>query len=134
MASIHSSIIVTSPEGMNRTFAEAYNSGSIENLLQLYKPDACLVSITGEACVGIAAIEADLRGLLELKGHMTSENQYMYRTGDIALLRAQWHLVGTQSDGEPLSLQGTSTEVVQQQPDGRWLYIIDHPFGVSDNF
>lgn len=125
------SYIVTSPEQMNQTFARAYNSGHIENILALYEPGSCHVSQTGVAQVGFEAIRMGLQDLQALKGHITSENQYTYRIGEIALLRARWHLVGTKPDGEPLDLWGGSAEVVRQQPDGRWLYVIDHPFGAD---
>jgi ketosteroid isomerase-like protein len=49
--------------------------------------------------------------------------------GNIALLHAQWHLTGTGPDGQPVALSGRTAEVVQQQPDGRWLYLIDNPHG-----
>jgi hypothetical protein len=29
-------------------------------------------------------------------------------------------------------MASSTTEVVRRQPDGSWLYIIDHPFGASD--
>jgi len=47
--------------------------------------------------------------------------------GDLALLRGDFTF--TSSDVE----FGSSTaEVVRRQPDGTWLYIIDHPSGSAD--
>jgi ketosteroid isomerase-like protein len=123
------SYIVTSPELMNPLFARAYNSGQIEHLLALYEPDACLVSESGEAVYGLEAIGASLSLLLQLRGTMISENQYTYRVGNIALLQARFHIVGTGFEGERIELRGVTAEVVRQQADGRWLYVIDHPLG-----
>jgi ketosteroid isomerase-like protein len=119
MSSTHHSFIVSAPKQMNQAFADAYNSGDIENLLALYESEACLVSQTGEAHIDFKVLQTDLQDLLAFKGKMTSENQYTYQVGNIALLSARWRLVGTQSTGKPLELQGASAEVVRKQPDGR---------------
>ena len=62
---------------------------------------------------------------------MTSENQYALVHGDIALLRAKVHLVGTAPNGERVEINNHTAEVVRRQPDGSWLYILDHPYGAD---
>ena len=39
---------VLEPEQMNQAFADAYNSGDIENLMALYEPDAVIDRIRQE--------------------------------------------------------------------------------------
>ena len=51
--------------------------------------------------------------------------------GDIALLRAEVHLVGTAPDGIRVEINNHTAEVVRRQPDGSWLYTIDHPYGAD---
>lgn len=125
----HHPFAAQSPEEISTLFAEARNAGDLESLLTLYEPGACLVSQTGEERIGLQAIEAYLRNLLALKGQMTIERPSVSQAGDTALLRARWHLAGLLPNGEPLHLRGISVEVVRRQPDGRWLYLIDVPFG-----
>ena len=60
---------------------------------------------------------------------MTVKTVSAVQAGDIALLCAQWHLTGTGPDGQSVVLNGKTAEVVQRQPDGRWLYLIDNPYG-----
>lgn len=122
---------VYKPEDMNAAFAEAFNSGDIENLMTLYEPGAVLVPRPGLVVEGTEAIRAALQELLALKGDMRSDNQYALVHGDIALLRAKVHLVGTGSDGGRLEINNHTTEVVRRQPDGTWLYILDHPYGAD---
>ena len=122
---------VHNPADMNAAFAAAFNSGSIDQLLALYEPTAVLVPIPGQVVEGISAIRAALEGLLALKGTMRSENQYALVHGDIALLRAKVHLVGTAPDGHRVEINNHTAEVVRRQPDGRWLYILDHPYGAD---
>ncbi|HEY9282962.1 MAG TPA: SgcJ/EcaC family oxidoreductase [Pyrinomonadaceae bacterium] len=122
---------VYNPEDMNSAFAEAFNSGDIESLVALYEPGAILVPKPGQVAEGIEAIRAALQELLALKGHMRSENQYALVHGDIALLRAKVHLTGTGPDGGRLEISNHTAEVVRRQPDGGWLYILDHPYGAG---
>lgn len=122
---------VYNPEEMNSAFAEAFNSGDVEELLSLYEPTAVLVPRPGQVVEGAEAIRAALQELLALKGTMRSENQYALVHGDIALLRAKVHLVGTGPDGNPLEINNHTAEVIRRQPDGSWLYILDHPYGAD---
>lgn len=122
---------VYKPEDMNSAFAEAFNSGNIEDLLSLYEPDAVLVPKPGHVVEGAEAIRAALRELLTLKGTMRSENQYALVHGDIALLRAKVRLVGTGPGGERVEIHNHTAEVIRRQPDGTWLYILDHPYGAD---
>lgn len=122
---------VYNPENMNSAFAEAFNSGDIESLLSLYEPEAVLIPRPGQFAEGVEAIRAALQELLTLNGLMRSENRYALVHGDIALLRAEVHLVGTTPDGVRLEIHNHTAEVVRRQPDGSWLYIIDHPYGAD---
>jgi uncharacterized protein (TIGR02246 family) len=122
---------VYKPEDMNRAFAEAFNSGNIDDLVALYEPSAILVPVPGQVVEGTEAIRSALEGLLALKGKMTSENQYSLVQGDTALLRAKVHLVGTAPDGSRLEINNHTAEVVRRQSDGCWLYILDHPYGAD---
>lgn len=122
---------VFNPEEMNSAFAEAFNSGNIEDLISLYEPGAVLVPRPGQVVRGAEAIRAALQELLALKGHMRSENQYALVHDDIALLRAKVHLAGTGPDGGRIEINNHTAEVIRRQPDGSWLYILDHPYGAD---
>jgi ketosteroid isomerase-like protein len=87
--------------------------------------------VPGEVVAGTQAIRSALEGLLAMKGRMTSDNQYALVHGDIALLRAKVHLIGTAPDGTQLEINNHTTEVVRRQADGSWLYILDHPYGAD---
>ncbi len=116
------------PEEMNPAFAVAVNTGNVENLLALYEPDALLAPRPGERARGTDEIRAALEGLLALGGTMESQNVYCMQVEDIALLQAEWRLVTTTPDASPLELRSRTAEVVRRQPDGSWLYVVDHAF------
>lgn len=122
---------VMNPEDMNAAFAEAYNSGSLDNLLALYETDAILVNPNGGQDQGIRQIRKTLEELLRLQGRMTSRNIYCIPFENIALLRAHFTLQFAGPDGNPAQIQGHTSEIVRKQKDGSWLYIVDHPYGAQ---
>lgn len=117
------------PQDTQREFAQAFNAGDIDSLMALYARDATLVPQPGQEVKGQAAIRDALQGFLQMKGHMDLTTTYVVQSGDTALMRSHWRVAGTGADGKPLTMEGDSAEVAQRQVDGRWVYVIDNPFG-----
>ncbi|MCJ8012954.1 DUF4440 domain-containing protein [Paenibacillus sp. KQZ6P-2] len=122
---------VMNPEDMNPAFAEAYNSGNIDSLLALYEPQGILINPNGGIDQGIDHVRKTLEDLLQLKGNMVSKNMYCIPFENMALMRAHYILHTVDADGNPIQIQGHTSEIVRKQPDGSWLYIVDHPFGAD---
>jgi ketosteroid isomerase-like protein len=119
---------VLSPADMNAAFGAAVNSGDVENLVALYEPDALLAPEPGKRARGHAEIRAALTHLLALGGTMESRNNYCMEVGDLALLQGEWTLTGEAPDGAPFEVTSRTAEIVRRQPDGSWLYVVDHAF------
>jgi ketosteroid isomerase-like protein len=51
--------------------------------------------------------------------------------GDIALASASWEIRGTGPDGDPVEVRGASADLLRRHGDGRWLLVVDRPFGGS---
>ena len=123
--------VAHAPQDMNAVFAAAFNSGDIDHLLALYESEGQLVRQDGQVDVGLDAVRAHLQGFLQLGGQMVSTNVYALVSGDLALLRAHWRLTTWAENRAPIELEGHTAEVVRRQSDGRWLYVLDHPFGAD---
>jgi ketosteroid isomerase-like protein len=50
---------------------------------------------------------------------------------DIAVVYNDWTAKAVSEDGRVRESAGKALEVVRRQPDGRWLFAIDDPFGRS---
>ena len=122
---------VLRPEDMNSAFAEAVNSGEVERVLACTSPRPSSRRSRARAS-GVAEIRTALEELLTLGGTMTSSNLWCMQVGELALLQGEWRLSGTAPDGSPLELSSRTAEVARRQPDGSWLYVIDHAFGADD--
>ena len=114
---------------MHEKFARLFRAGDLEGLLELYEDEATFVAEDGSASRGKRAIRAALSEMLAVDGELEMETRYAACCGDIALLSNAWRLTGTDADGAPVELSGQTSEVARRQPNGRWLLIVDHPWG-----
>ncbi len=99
------------------------NDQDLDGLVALYAPDATLMLPDGSTVTGTAAIREQYAGLLEMKPHITMRSRFATEAGDLAVLSNEWTL--TVGDG---SMSAISTEVARREPDGSWLYVVDHPY------
>jgi ketosteroid isomerase-like protein len=119
------------PDQLHPLFLAAFNRGDLDAILALYEPQASLVPQPGLVTQGQDANGQALQQFLALKGQMSMTTSFAIPNGDLALLRSQWSLIGTGPDGKRIELGGRSIEIARRQPNGEWLFVIDHPFGAS---
>lgn len=119
------------PEDTDRLFAEALNAGRIDDLVALYEPQATLMPSPGKLVTGSAAIREALAQFIAAKPKMSLKPKVVAQSGDLAVLTAAWDLAMIGQDGKPANMTGQSVEVVRRQSDGRWLFVIDLPFGAG---
>src|SRR6266702_4244236 len=80
---------------------------------------------------GASARRQALTGFIALKPTLTMEARELVQTGDLALYLSRWNLCGTGPDGKEVRMNGSSTDVLRRQSDGRWLIVIDNPWGIA---
>ena len=119
------------PQELDRLFAQALNAGDLDALVALYEPQAALTPEPGKTAVGHAAIRGALAQFVAGKPRIEMSPRVIAQAGDLALVTARWKLAMTGPDGNPAEVAGQSLEVMRRQADGRWLFAIDEPFGVS---
>lgn len=108
----------TTPEDITRLFVERANARDAEGMAELYAPDAVLAYPPGSTTVGREAIQAVLEKFLEHASLPIPVEQPLptVRYGDLGL-------TSTPSADNT----GGRVQVVQRQPDGSWVRIIDRP-------
>jgi len=85
-----------------------------------------LVDGSGRILRGRAEVASELSKLLKVPGVMRSVNNFCVEHGDLALLRADWTIFDERGE---ITAQGSTAELVRRQPNGAWLYVIDHSAG-----
>jgi uncharacterized protein (TIGR02246 family) len=99
------------------------NNQDLDGLMALYAPDASMVVLDGSTATGLEAIREQWSGVLAMNGRMTVRSRFAIEAGDLAILSNEWTLtVGNET------MSAVTAEVAQRQPDGGWLYLIDHHF------
>jgi uncharacterized protein (TIGR02246 family) len=113
---------------MHRKFEAAFNAGDVGALVALYESSAVLVAVPGHLARGKDEIRAAYQQILAIRPAISLETTAAFETADgLALTHGKWRVTGKGPDGQPFQRSGISAEVLRQQPDGSWLYILDNP-------
>lgn len=117
------------PVVLDLEFERRLNARDLDGLMQLYEPEAALMPMPGSVVVGAAAVRGALAGFIAANPAIRTRGRLVARTGDLALLANDWTLEIDGPDGKRATMTGSAIEVARRQPDGRWLFALDMPFG-----
>jgi ketosteroid isomerase-like protein len=118
------------PQETLQTFGKALKARDVDTLVDLYEPTGILiVHPSGKEAAGHAAVRDGLNELLAMNPTITPKKSQLLFAGDIVLSLARWTFTGTEPDGKLVELEGTATDVLRRQADGRWLVAIDNVWG-----
>lgn len=119
------------PEQLLQAVADGINAGDMDALLRLYEPDAVFADQPGSLAHGLAGVESSLAAFLAMKGTLTIRVDRVLQATALALVLGEWSFTGTGTDGTPVTLTGHNTDVVREQADGTWRFVIDNPWGAA---
>lgn len=109
----------------------AMNACDLESALTLFESGASFVMKPGVVVRGTAGIHQALQGFMALKPKLTIETQQIVQAGDVAQYCARWSINGIDLTGAAVQLGGRSASILRRQPDGRWLFLVDNPWGTD---
>lgn len=119
------------PDDVHRTYMEAINTGNIDSLISLYESDACFVLQPGQIVNGVENIHKIHKNFINMNGKMDAKVKRVIKTKNLALVITDWSFTGTGTDGQPVHLVSSATDVMRKQSDGTWRIIIDNPWGTN---
>jgi len=117
----------TQPQDVHARLAEAYNTGDVNTVMNMYDFNGILVPQPGKAVSGKAGFEEAVKGILSITGKMDIKTIYCLSAGDLAVGRSEWSI--TENGITKISAGGI--EVMQKQTDGTWKVLFDHAFGAE---
>ena len=121
----------SSPVNIVDQLVQAVNQGNLDAAVACYEADATLIVQPGQVATGKKAIREALAGFIAMKTTITTETRKIIQTDEIALSISMWSAIGTGPDGTPFKIAETSADVLHRQADGKWLIVIDNPFGAA---
>src|SRR5260370_39788152 len=124
-------MLMNSPHHTIEHLVQAINRVEANAPSALYEKEAVIVVQPGALAAGASARRQALAGFIALKPTLTMEAREVVQTGDLALYLSRWNLRGTGPDGKEGRMHGSSTDVLRRQSDGRWLIVIDNPWGIA---
>src|SRR6185369_134771 len=107
----------------------SFHQGDIEGIMRTYEPTAVVVGQPGAPVQGDGPLRAMFAGFISAKAHFTFASHEVVAAGDIALHVTPWTMTGVAPDGSAIAGGGLSVAVLRRQADGKWLMVIDNPFG-----
>ncbi len=117
------------PREIHELFAERFQAGDLDAIMELYEPGAIFVSGDGNVARGHAEIREGLSAFLALRPRYSQRIERVVESDGVALLTMSWTIEGTGKDGRPLRQAGRTADVARRQADGTWRMAIDSPYG-----
>ncbi len=121
----------TNPEEVLNAVVQGINTGDLDSLMTLYESDACFASQPGQLAKSPESIRQSLRNFIDLKGMLNLKVTRVLQTSDLALVTTEWSFSGTGPDGNPVNMTSKSADVLREQSDGTWRFVIDNPWGTD---
>lgn len=115
---------VEQPELAGKRFDALFRDGDLEGLMELYEEDAVFTNAAG-AHVGLAAIREVLKGYLDSGAELSMNESIVFKVSEIALVHWSW----TMKFPDGRMAEGATAEVLREQPDSTWKFVIDNPDG-----
>lgn len=119
----------TNAQDVHKNLADAYNTGDLNTVLNMYDATGIFVAEPGSPVSGREKFEAAVKGILSIKGKMEIKTVYCLEAGDVAVGRSEWSIC----DGDETKVAAKGIELLRRQPDGTWKVLIDHAFGAEAN-
>jgi ketosteroid isomerase-like protein len=115
------------PEDIHRLFQKYFTEQDLEGLGRLYDENAMFIPGSRRSpIIGRDNIKNELKPYFESVGTICNISRSIYENGDIALIKSVWKYKSEKGQVE----EGTAIEVLKKTNEGRWVFIIDNPYGV----
>ena len=121
----------TTPEEVLNSVVKGINTGNLESLMTLYEAEACFATQPGQLAKNRESISQSLLGFIDLNGRLDLKVRRVIQASDLALVTTEWSFDGTETDGNPVNISAKSADVLRQQADGTWRFVIDNPWGTD---
>jgi uncharacterized protein (TIGR02246 family) len=108
---------------------EAFHKKDLKGVLASYEPNAVIVFEPEKPTSGIDAISDGFRGFFAVNPKFDYSGHEVFLNGNLAMHFAPWTMTGKTPEGNSIKQSGLSVVVLRKQANGKWLMVLDNPFG-----
>ncbi|MGB8132660.1 MAG: SgcJ/EcaC family oxidoreductase [Nitrososphaeraceae archaeon] len=119
------------PGEVLNSVVKGINAGDLDSLMTLYEADACFATQPGQLAKSPESISQSLRNFINMNGKLDLKVKRVLQASDLALVITEWSFSGTGPDGKPVNMAARSSDVLRQQANGAWRFVIDNPWGTE---
>jgi len=119
------------PGEVLNSIVKGINAGDLDSLMTLYEADACFATQPGQLAKSPESISQSLRNFINMNGKLDLKVKRVLQASDLALVITEWSFSGTGPDGKPVTMDARSSDVLRQQANGAWRFVIDNPWGTE---
>jgi ketosteroid isomerase-like protein len=102
-------------------------AGAFDEAMQLYADDCVMIEKPNVVLKGKDAIRQSLQTMVDSGNVLSVQMQDAVIVGDIAYSISDWQMT---KNGVTISV-GKATDLLRRTSDGKWLMVLDNPFGAS---
>ncbi len=77
------------------------------------------------------SVRQSLHSFIDLKGKLDLKVKRVLQASDLALVTTEWSFCGAGPDNKPVTMVSKSADVLRQQADRTWRFVIDNPWGTD---
>lgn len=119
------------PEDVIPSLVERFNSGDLDEMMELYSPEAVFVANDGRTITDRNEFAALFQHDMNLGVPLKVTVRHVFVGGDTAQIICDWAIHGSDANGKLVHVHGTASDIMKRGADGVWRYIIDNNQGTA---
>lgn len=121
----------TKPEDVIPSLVERFNSGDVNEQMDMYDPEVVFVANDGRLITDRAEITERIGRDIVLGLKLWANVRHVFVAGDTAQIIVDWAIEGKGPDGGDVKLGGSACDIARRGADGFWRYLIDNNQGTA---
>lgn len=118
----------STPAALLATLGDYMRARDIDGVMSIHEPEAALVEWGG----AVARTEEEIRQVyvdfFATDPVLDVNAMQIVDAGGVAIILGDYTLDYKNANGTVVSVEGKFGDIVRQQPDGNWLYLLDNPY------
>ena len=118
----------STPKELFALLGQYIDARDLDGILSIHEPNAGVVEWTGKVARGTAAIRQVYIDFFATQPILKTHVGQIIEADGVAIILGDYTLELLGRNGNTINTQGKFGDMVRQQPDGTWLYLLDNPY------